>query len=243
MAKREKICCIYKLTNTTNGKIYIGQTVDYHRRMNEYKNRKSSLSDSSKYKIMEIIESVGFDKFKSEIVIRCDKDTLDFFEMYYINKYCSYKDDIGYNSFHAIVTGSILDIPSKKKFVSDSTREKMSKSHKDLKESANTKRKKSHKVYAIKDNEFIISDSGKLLADYLGKSKDIINHSIRNPNTVNGYYVYYADKNKRSELLTKILKQSTRNKKYIKLLNYLDNSSIETIENDYNVIKLSYDNE
>lgn len=42
MSKRKKICCIYILKNKLNGKVYIGQTVDYYRRMNEYKNRKSS---------------------------------------------------------------------------------------------------------------------------------------------------------------------------------------------------------
>ena len=56
------------LKNNLNGKVYIGQTVDYYRRMNEYKNRKSSSTKSSKYVIMQEIEKYGFDNFESSIL-------------------------------------------------------------------------------------------------------------------------------------------------------------------------------
>ena len=33
---REKICCVYKIKNLKNGKVYIGQSVHYLRRVQEY---------------------------------------------------------------------------------------------------------------------------------------------------------------------------------------------------------------
>lgn len=48
-------------------------------------------------------------------------------------------------------------------------------------------------------------------------------------------------KNKLNKIKLKMLsKRSIRNKKYMELLDYLDNSSVETIENDYKVKYLTY---
>ena len=230
----KKICCIYKLTNKLNGKVYIGQTVDYYRRMNEYKNRKASKSKSSKYKIMEAIEKDGFENFESSIVKECKRNDLTYFEMFYIKKYDSYKDEFGYNSFH--LNNNLSQTLSK------STKNKMSNSHKGLKESSETKRKKSNKIYAINDDTFIICDSGKLFGDYVGKSKDYIKNCLRQPSRVEGYRLFYVDKEKRDLMREKMLnKRSIRDKDYIKLLDYLDNSSVETIKSDYNVKYLTYD--
>ena len=33
---REKICCVYKIKNLKNGKVYIGQSVHYLRRVTEH---------------------------------------------------------------------------------------------------------------------------------------------------------------------------------------------------------------
>lgn len=209
--------------------------------MNEYKNRKIVRDKSSKYKIMEVINSEGFDIFRSDILLRCDKESLDFFEMYFINKYESFKDDIGYNSFH--ITNFSLE--SKMSLsVSNITKEKMSKSHIGLIDSANTKRKKSNKIYAINESEIIISDSGKLLADHFGKSKDYIKNCLRQPSSISGYRLYYVDINKRHEIKNKMLKKRCiRDTKYMEILDYLDNSSVETIKNDYNVKLLCYNDE
>ena len=51
-------------------------------------------------------------------------------------------------------------------------------------------------------------------------------------------------KNKLNKIKLKTLnKRSIRNKKYMELLDYLDNSSVETIENDYKVKYLTYQSE
>lgn len=233
MSKRKKICCIYMLKNKFNGKVYIGQTVDYYRRMNEYKNRKSSISKSSRYSIMQEIKKCGFDSFESSIVKECKKDELDHYEMYYISKYKSYIKSYGYNSFHLN--------KKKSQTLNKDTRKKMSKSHTGLKETSETKRKKSNTVYAIKEKEFIIADSGKLLGDHFGKSKDYIKNCLRQPSTVSGYNLFYADKKKRDAIREKMLsKRSIRNKTYMELLDYLDNRSVETIEKEFNVKYITY---
>lgn len=54
------------------------------------------------------------------------------------------------------------------------TKRKMSKAHIGLTESADTKRKKSNKIIAIKDDELIYYDSAKLFGDYIGSTKDYI---------------------------------------------------------------------
>lgn len=233
MAKRKKICCIYMLKNKSNGKVYIGQTVDYYRRMNEYKNRKSSKSKSSKYKIMQEIEKYGFGNFESSVLKECSQDELDHYEMFYISKYKSYVPSRGYNSFH-------WD-KKKNQTLGQETRTKMSKSHTGLTESSETKRKKSNTVYAIGEKYFVISDSAKLLGIFFGKSKDYIKNCLRQPSSVDGYLVYYSDPVKRKEIKEKMLKKrSIRNKRYMELLDYLDNSSVETIESDYKVIRITY---
>ena len=233
MAKREKICCIYMLKNKSNGKVYIGQTVDYHRRMNEYKNRKSSVSKSAKYKIMQEIEKYGFDNFESSVLKECEREELDYYEMFYISKYKSYVKSRGYNSFHWN--------KKKNQTLGEDTRKKMSKSHTGLTESPETKRKKSNIVYAIGEKYFVISDSAKLLGVFFGKSKDYIKNCLRQPSSVDGYLIYYADPTKRKEIKEKMLKKkSIRNKRYMELLDYLDNSSVETIESDYKVTRITY---
>lgn len=236
MSKREKICCIYKLTNKINGKIYIGQTVDYHRRMNEYKNRKSSKEKSSKYGIMEEVEKYGFENFTSEIIRECSRDELTYYEMFYIDKFKSYLKKYGYNSFHK------KSNEDKNQCMNIITKRKMSKAHIGLTESADTKRKKSNKIIAIKDDELIYCDSAKLFGDYVGSTKDYIKNCLRQPTTVKGYLLFYDDPKKREEMREKMLnKRSIRNKRYMELLDYLDNSSVETIERDFNVKVVTYE--
>lgn len=227
---REKLCGIYKLTNKIDGKIYIGQTVDYHRRMNEYANRKAE--NSSKYNIMSAVNKYGFDNFDSELIFKCDKSELDYYEMFFIKKYKSYMKKYGYNSFHIKSSG--------KQGLNRSTKSKMKKSHIGLTESADTKRKKSNKIIAIKDHDFYIFDSAKLFGDFIEKGKDIVKNALRGPVRLNGFWLFYENIEKRNEMADKVKssgKITDSKKEYLDLVNYLSRKSVETIEDNEYLIR------
>lgn len=68
-------CGIYKFTNLVNGKIYIGQSVDIERRLNEHKRRNEQRIDKA-------IKKYGFENFNFEIIELCSPDKLDELENY-----------------------------------------------------------------------------------------------------------------------------------------------------------------
>ena len=80
---------IYKITNITNGKIYIG------------KHSTDDLNDGymgSGKIIKQAIKKYGIENFTKEYLVFCDKeDKLNWFEIFYIKKYGSTNSDIGYN--------------------------------------------------------------------------------------------------------------------------------------------------
>lgn len=216
---------IYKIRNKKNGKMYFGQTVNFQRRMNEYKNRKNT--KSSKYHMMDVLNTEGIENFEFSIVEYCEKDQLDDREAYYIKKHNTTNPLFGYNSQKG----------EKDKRMFKRTRERMRESHLGLKEKASTKKKKSNAIYAINNSEFIISDSGKLFADYLGTSKDQVSHAIKRAIRIKSYYVYHQDFEKRNSLKT-----NSKSEEYYKLLDLLNNS-VETIEKSHNVKYLHYTDE
>jgi len=218
---------IYKSTNKLNGKIYIGKTVNYIRRMNEYKTRKVLGNKKYNYNIMREINLVGFNNFTSEVIdYAFSKEQLEYLEKFYIITYDAINPNIGYNSR----TGDLNEPLNNK------TRELMSKSHLGLTETSITKRKKSKKVIAFKDNIWYIADSGKLFADYIDSSKDMVSHAINKCMKIQGYYVFRYDTTK--DLLDKYNKLKDKN--YAKL--YMEiKEGLETIEKSLNVVYIQYD--
>jgi group I intron endonuclease len=89
-----EVCTIYLLTNSVNGKVYVGQTwLPLHIRMGR---------DGSNYKnslyLFAAIQKYGADKFHYDILAQCsDQATADYLEEYYINIYDSRNHGIGYN--------------------------------------------------------------------------------------------------------------------------------------------------
>jgi hypothetical protein len=74
--------CIYKITNP-EGKVYIGQTVNFIKRINAYKNhgcKKQTI-------IYRSLLKHGFNAHKVEILEECDKSTLNERERFYQEKY------------------------------------------------------------------------------------------------------------------------------------------------------------
>lgn len=86
--------CIYKLTNTLNGKYYFGQTIDFKRRMNGHKNSQKK----KKTYLARSIRKYGWDNFKQEILIdNVPTEDLDQLEICYIDIFDSANSKKGYN--------------------------------------------------------------------------------------------------------------------------------------------------
>lgn len=90
---------IYKITNTINGKIYIGQSIYLKKRIKRHLSYKSHKDNLALYKAFN---KYGIDKFTIKILETIDtgkcadiKSELDMLEIFYIKKYDSYNS--GYN--------------------------------------------------------------------------------------------------------------------------------------------------
>ena len=88
------VCSIYKLTNTVNGKIYIGQTWDL---VTDRMGKNGCNYKNSTY-VYNAILKYGFNKFEHEILVECkDQESADYLEDYFMLQYDSLNHDIGYN--------------------------------------------------------------------------------------------------------------------------------------------------
>ena len=195
--------------------------------MNEYKNRKASDNKRYNYKIMRIINEIGFENFSYEIIdVAFTSDELSKKEEYYIRKLNTFDQNYGYNS-------RLGDLKSP---LNTDTRRRMSISHTGLKESSETKRKKSKRVIAFKDGVFYIAGSAKLFGDYIGKGKDMVSHAIVKGMKIAGYYVFHLDdKEDKTYKYTKL-----KDKKYLELYK-LVRKGVEIIEKSYEVKYILYD--
>jgi group I intron endonuclease len=104
---------IYKITNTINGKVYIGQSIHLKNRMSAHR----SINSESNVGLKRAYKKYGIENFTFEII----KETydLDYWEKFYIYWYRSTNPKYGYN---ISIGGDTC--PSK----SERTRKKMSKS-------------------------------------------------------------------------------------------------------------------
>ena len=183
------------ITNLMNGKVYIGQTINLRKRVPEYNHAETS--DSNR-KIIKAIQKYGTDRFRLEIVEECDPRDLSCYESYHIRKLEAYNPKFGYNEN--------LGSMSRDYDAALKQREAMKEFHTGLKEPPMMKRSKSRAVIAINEDtrDVIISDSGKLLGDYFDKTKDYIKNCLRQPSTIEGYQLYYFDKELRDKFFKKI---------------------------------------
>lgn len=93
----EKICGIYKITNTVNGKVYIGQSIDIEQRWKNHK--KEARNPNSKYghyPLYRAMRKYGIDNFKFDIIEKCPPASLNDREIFYIASYKSHESN-GYN--------------------------------------------------------------------------------------------------------------------------------------------------
>lgn len=107
---------IYKITSPS-GKIYIGQTTNYSKRHNAYKNHKCK----GQPKLFASIEKYGFINHTIEIVKECQVEDLNYYERYYQEYYESVLN--GLNLRYTATT-------DKSGFMSEESKKRMSDSGK-----------------------------------------------------------------------------------------------------------------
>lgn len=91
----EKTCGIYKITNLTNQKIYIGQSVDVANRLTDHIKASLGVGTISHQKIHDVMFEIGLQNFSFELVEKCDRNELNVKEKLWIKTYQA--DTYGYN--------------------------------------------------------------------------------------------------------------------------------------------------
>lgn len=83
---------IYKITNTINGKCYIGKSLNIEHRLREHKRN----SHSNEH-LQNAMKKYGIDNFTFEVLEECTKEEYDERERYWISYYKSRNKEYGYN--------------------------------------------------------------------------------------------------------------------------------------------------
>ena len=86
---------IYVITETETGKMYIGQTRNFHKRMCSHRNCGYSQHSA----IDRVIQEKGVDAFEYEVLELCAEDEADERERYWIEKTDSCNEQKGFNIF------------------------------------------------------------------------------------------------------------------------------------------------
>lgn len=93
---KNDLCGIYKIVNTINNKVYIGQSKHIKERWSEHKKGLRKNRHKNEY-LQRAWNKYGESSFIHEIIEICDEFQLDEREIYYINFYDSMNSDKGYN--------------------------------------------------------------------------------------------------------------------------------------------------
>ena len=86
-------CGIYKIENKTNGKIYIGQSINIEKRWKDHKKKRRSLNTP----LYLAMREDGVDNFSFNILEECAQELLNEKEEYWIKYYDSTNSEKGYN--------------------------------------------------------------------------------------------------------------------------------------------------
>lgn len=97
---------IYKITNNINGKIYIGQTKTSIER--RFISHKSAARRGINYILYKAIRKYSQENFKIELIEEVENNLANEREIYWIAKYSSTNNNIGYNSS---IGGNVVNKP------------------------------------------------------------------------------------------------------------------------------------
>lgn len=93
---QDKVCGIYKITNTETQECYIGQAIDCRKRWLDHCKYGLGIDTPAKNKLYKAMQQYGLDKFTFELLEECDQTELNDREKYYIDMFNSV--DFGYNA-------------------------------------------------------------------------------------------------------------------------------------------------
>ena len=99
----EKICCVYRLTNTVTGKFYIGSTLNFKARM---KYHHYSHDRNPNRELGGDIEKYGWDAFTAEILEVCTRENVRERERFYIESLNAV--EVGYNLVKATTYSDLM---------------------------------------------------------------------------------------------------------------------------------------
>ena len=211
---------IYKITNKTNGLIYIGQTSDFLRRVRYY--RSEANTDTTPIKLHDITNAMrdeGFDNFEFEIIEeRPSVEKMDEAECRWIARYNSTNPKYGYNSQYgggAKREGAV-------------TAFRHTEEHK-------AKMRKGLIVYNKENGKFNLIDSAKSVSDIFHCDKAIISRCAKHGQIYHGFYFYYQDADKRTKTVNEVsakthAKGREDRRKYCRICRFINEVGVETIE-------------
>lgn len=155
---------IYKITNP-NGKIYIGQSIDLNKRLNDYK----YLDCKNQIRLYNSLKKYGFQNHKFEIITLCYEEQLNEFERDFQEAY----NVIGNNGLNC----KLIEINNKLGKLFDYIKNKISKSlknskriYKPLSEETKLKMKNSRKLNSRFLKEFKEKDNKEIIIGVKGKT-------------------------------------------------------------------------
>ncbi len=129
-----KIIGIYKITSPTN-KIYIGKSTNCNQRKVYY--RRSACKTQTK--LLNSLKKYGWKKHRFEIIKKCNKNELDYLEIYYIKLFKSFNTKNGMNlasggnsPLYSEITKKRMSIMKLGTKHTEETKKKMSNAHKGL---------------------------------------------------------------------------------------------------------------
>lgn len=86
---------IYNITNKINGRVYVGQTVDFNVRY--YNHIMCLLGGRHLKSLQDDFDKYGPAAFDYNIIVECDDSEMDKLEQFYIKELKAFEDDGGYN--------------------------------------------------------------------------------------------------------------------------------------------------